>query len=568
MQIKSFRLRIRVVIFFIVLFAILLTSRLFLVQIVNSNNYSERADRQYVTPSSNIFNRGSIFLSKRDGSLVAGATISSGFKIAIVPKNIKDIDNTYNMLEPYLEMDKETFLRKASKKDDPYEEVAVKLNKEQATAIEEMKLDGVNIHKDSWRFYPGNNLAAHLLGFLAYKGDDRVGQYGLERHFEETLSRPKDEVFVNFFAEVFSNISSGVSETNKGDIITYIEPLVQHTLEAELRDAMKKWNAEQAGGIIIDPMTGEIYAMVNLPDFDLNDFRRVSDIDVYRNPLVESVYEFGSVIKPLVVASALDVGVINGETKYNDEGYVVVDKKTINNFDKKGRGMVNIQDILSQSLNTGMVFIESKIGHDNFRKYMKSFGLGDKTNIDLPNEVKGLISNLDATRNLEYANASFGQGIAISPIEAVISFSALANGGNIIVPRVVKEIKYDNGLSKKTKVEYNRENVIKKETADTITQMLIKVFESYGQGKYKLEHYSIASKTGTAQIADEKQRGYYADRHMHSFFGYYPAYEPRFLTFIFIKNPKGVRYASETLIPPFLNITKFMLNYYNIPPDR
>jgi len=568
MKIKSFRLRIGVVIFFIILFAILLISRLFFVQIINGNEYSERADRQYVTPSSNIFNRGSIFFSKKDGSLVAGATISSGFKVAIVPKNIKDIEKTYISLEPYLKMNKETFFSRASNIDDPYEEVAVQLNKEQATAIEEMKLDGVYIYKDSWRFYPGNNLASHLLGFIAYRGDDRIGQYGLERYFEETLSRPKDEVFVNFFAEVFSNISSGITESSKGDIITTIEPLVQHTLEAELRDTLKKWNADQAGGIIIDPMTGEIYAMANLPDFDLNNFRNVSDIDVYRNPFVESVFEFGSVIKPLVVASALDVGVITPETKYNDQGFIVVDKKTINNFDKKGRGIVNIQEILNQSLNTGMVFIEDKMGHDIFRTYMKSFGLGEKTNIDLPNEVRGLISNLDTPRNLEYANASFGQGIAISPIEAVVAFSALANGGNLITPRIVKEIKYDNGLSKKTKASYNKENIIKKETADTITQMLIKVFESYGQGKYKLDRYSIASKTGTAQIANKQQRGYYEDRHMHSFFGYYPAYEPRFLTFIFLMNPKGVRYASQTLIPPFNNMTKFMLNYYNIPPDR
>lgn len=568
MKLPSFRLRVRIILFFIILFAGILTSRLFFVQVLNSNAYSEKADRQYVTPSSNIFNRGSIFLSKRDGSIVTAGTVASGFKVAMIPKNITDEEDTYNKLQPYLEMDKETFLNKALKKDDPYEEIIFKLNKEKADEIQALGIKGVSVYKDSWRFYPGSDLASHALGFLAFKGNDLVGQYGLERQYEDVLSKPKNETFVNFFAEVFSNISSNISETSKGDIITTIEPLVQHTLEAELKETLKKWKAEEAGGIIIDPQTGEIYAMAGLPDFDINNFRQVSNVGIFRNQLVESVFEFGSVIKPLVIAGALDAGVISPDTKYKDEGFVVIEKKTINNFDKKGRGEVTVQEILNQSLNTGMVFIESKLGHEKFRNYMKSYGLGEKTGIDLPNETSGLISNLDSPRNLEYANASFGQGIAITPIEAVVAFSALANGGNIVKPYLVKEIKYENGISKKISSVYNKENIIKKESSETITQMLIKVFESYGEGKYKMDRYSIASKTGTAQIAQENQRGYYTDRHMHSFFGYYPAYEPRFLTFIFLKNPKGVRYASETLIPPFLNITKFMLNYYNIPPDR
>jgi stage V sporulation protein D (sporulation-specific penicillin-binding protein) len=568
MKLSSFRLRVRIIIFFIILFAGILTSRLFFVQVLNSNAYSEKADRQYVTPSSNIFNRGSIFFSKRDGSIVTAGTVTSGFKVAMVPKDIIDEEDLYNKLQPYLEMDKETFLNKVNKKDDPYEEIIFKLNKEKADEIEALNLKGISIYKDSWRFYPGASLASHALGFLAYRGNDLIGQYGLERQYEDTLSKPKNETFVNFFAEVFSNISDNISETSKGDLITTIEPLVQHTLEAELKEVLKKWNAQEAGGIIIDPQTGEIYAMVGLPDFDLNNFRQVSDIGIFRNQLVESVFEFGSVIKPLVIAGALDAGVITPETKYKDEGFVVIEKKTINNFDKKGRGEVTVQEILNQSLNTGMVYIESKLGHDKFRSYMKSYGLGEKTGIDLPNETKGLINNLEVNRNFEYANASFGQGIAITPIEAVVAFSSLANGGNLIKPQLVKEIKYENGLSKKITPTYNKKNIIRKETSETITQMLIKVFESYGEGKYKMDRYSIASKTGTAQIAHETERGYYLDRHMHSFFGYFPAYEPRFLTFIYLKNPKGVRYASETLIPPFLNITKFMLNYYNIPPDR
>jgi len=403
---------------------------------------------------------------------------------------------------------------------------------------------------------------------LAYKDNSLIGQYGLERYYNSILSKPEDESYVNFFAEVFSNIRDTISNTNKGDIVTTIEPSVQYTLESELEKTLKEWNADQAGGIIMNPKTGEIYAIAGLPDFDLNNFKSVPEVSVYRNPIVENVFEFGSVIKPLVMASAINEGVITPETTYFDSGSVVVDKKTINNFDKKGRGLATMQTVLDQSLNTGMVFVENKLGHTKFSSYMKSYGIGEKTGIDIPNETSGLISNLNSPRNIEYANASFGQGIALTPIEAIRAFSVIANGGNLITPHLVKEIKYDNGLSKTIDYPVIKENLLKKETTDTVTKMLIHVFESYGSGSYKLNNYSVATKTGTAQVAQENGKGYYTDRHMHSFFGYFPAYDPKFIVFLFLKNPKQINYASQTLIPPFVNITKFILNYYNVPPDR
>jgi len=535
---------------------------------VHKNFYADRADKQYITPSSNIFNRSSIFFSKKDGSLVTAATVTTGFKLALTPKDISDGEVAYSKLSPYLKIDKETFLSKVSKKDDPYEEIATGLTKEQVNEVENLGVKGISIFKDNWRFYPGDNLAAHTLGFLAFKENSLVGQYGLERYYNSTLSKPEDESYVNFFAEVFSNIKDTISNTNKGDIITTIEPTTQYTLESELLNTLKKWKADQAGGIIINPQTGEVYAMVGLPDFDLNNFKTVSDVGVYRNPLVENVFEFGSVIKPLVMAGAIDQGVITPETKYTDNGFVVVDKKTINNFDKKGRGVVTMQSVLDQSLNTGMVYVENKMGHDKFRTYLKSYGIGEKTGIDLPNETSGLIKNLDSPRNIEYANASFGQGIALTPIEAARAFSVLANGGKLITPHLVKDIQYDNGLSKEIDYPFVKEGLLKKESTDTITRMLIHVFESYDSGAHKLPNYSVATKTGTAQVALEDGKGYYTDRHMHSFFGYFPAYDPKFLVFLFLKNPKEVKYASQTLIPPFINITKFILNYYNVPPDR
>ncbi len=569
MNLSSFQLRIRIVSLFVFIFAIVLISKLFFVQIIHKNLYTEKADRQYATPASNIFDRGSIFFTTKDSSLVAAGTVSSGFKVAIKAKDITDIEGTYKMLDPYMEMDHDTFIAKANKKSDPYEEVAFHLTKEQVSEIDNLKIPGVSIYKDNWRFYPGGDLASHVLGFLAYKGDDKVGQYGLERFYNSTLSKPKDVAYVNFFAEVFSSIKDTISNTQKqGDIVTTIEPNTEHTLESELSAAVEKWGADEAGGIIMNPQTGEIYAMTGFPNFDLNKFNEVSDVSVFRNIMVEDVLEFGSVIKPLVMSAAIDTGAVTPNTTYLDKGFVTVNKKDIYNFDKKGRGVVNLQTVLDQSLNTGMVFTESKLGHDKFRSYMKSYGIGEKTGIDLPNETSGLIKNLESPRDIEYANASFGQGIALTPIEAVRAFSVIANGGNMITPHLVKQIRYDDGTSKMMEYPIVRSGIIKKETTETISRMLVHVFESYDGGSHKMENYSIASKTGTAQVALENGKGYYPDRHTHSFFGYFPAYDPQFIVFLFLKNPKEVKYASQTLIPPFINITKFLLNYYNVPPDR
>ena len=568
MNVKSFRARIKVVSVFIFMIASVLGVRLFFIQVINKNSYLERADRQYITPVGDIFNRGNIYFSKKDDSPVAAGTIMAGFRVAVCPKEISDSEALYLTLSEIIELNHDDFINKISKKTDPYEEIASHLTKETADQIANLHQPGVSVYKEKWRFYPGGSLASHTLGFLAYKGDDLVGQYGLERSYNTTLAKQSSEFYVNFFAEVFSNLHQIASATKTGDVITTIEQTTQQVLESELKNTLEKWQADQIGGIIMDPNNGEIYAISAMPDFNLNEFKNVSNVSVYRNPFVEDVIEFGSVIKPLVMAGALDLGVVTPETKYFDKGFVVVDKKTINNFDKKGRGQATMQTVLDQSLNTGMVFVQSKMGHDSFRSYMKAYGLGEKTGIDLPNETSGLVKNLESPRNIEYANVAFGQGISMTPIEVVRAFSALANGGNLVVPHLVKEIKYDDGTSKIISPVPTKISILKKETSDTITRMLIHVFDSYGEGSYKFDHYSIASKTGTAQVPMENGKGYYTDRHNHSFFGYFPAYDPKFIVFLYLKNPKQVNYASQTLIPPFVNITKFLLNYYSIPPDR
>ena len=227
-----------------------------------------------------------------------------------------------------------------------------------------------------------------------------------------------------------------------------------------------------------------------------------------------------------------------------------------------------MQDVLNQSLNTGMVFVYQHLGKENLRDYLFSYGIKNKTGIDLPNETSGLVSNLNSPREIEYANASFGQGIAMTPIEITRALASLGNGGNLVIPHVVKYIKYDDGTKKELTYPTTPTKISKK-TADEITRMLVGVMDkSLKGGLAKFDHYSVAVKTGTAQVAKENGGGYYLDRHTHSFFGYFPAYDPRFIVFLYAINPKGVPYASNTWADPFLDITKFLLNYYEVPPDR
>lgn len=547
-----------------------------MVQIVHGGAYGEIANRQYATQRGDIYERGTVFFKRQDGQLVSAATQTTGFKLAIDPKtvtgsgNALNIEDIYQSLSAIVVLDHDDFMLRAGKTSDPYEEVATHLSKEQADAVSALKISGINIFKEKWRFYPGGSLASHALGLVAYRDNELGGRYGLERQYDEELSRNESDPYINFFAEVFSNLNKTLfdSSVREGDVVTTIEPEVQNFMERKLVEVKERYQADSIGAIIMNPADGSIYAMGVKPDFDPNNFSQIKKTSTFSNPLVENVLEFGSVVKPLVMAAALDAGAVTALTTYNDKGSIIVEKKEIFNFDKKARGVVNMQEVLNQSLNTGMVFIEQKLGKEKMRDYLLAYGIKDKTGIDLPNETSGLVSNLNSPREIEYANASFGQGIALTPIEMVRALASLGNGGNLVVPHVVEKIKYDDGTWK-TFTYPTIPTKITKKTGEEITRMLVNVMDkSLKGGLAKLERFSVAIKTGTAQVANPTDGGYYEDKHTHSFVGYFPAYDPKFIVFLYALDPKGVQYAAETWADPFLDITKFLLNYYEVAPDR
>ncbi|MFC1730669.1 peptidoglycan D,D-transpeptidase FtsI family protein [candidate division KSB1 bacterium] len=568
---SNFVLRIRFILGVVIFVALILLVRLYFVQIIHGEDFSVRADHQYVRPNQNLFDRGRIIFESKDGIPWSAATLKTGFTISINPSVLKDPESVYKSLSEIIELDSEIFFARASKVDDPYEEIARRVSTTTVAKIENLNIEGVQAHKERWRFYPGGSLAAQTVGFVGFQGDELSGRYGLERYYDDTLSRKANDLYVNFFAEIFSNVNKTIFKQDggrEGDVVTTVEPSVQLFLERKLKEIDSEWNSRQTAGIIINPQNGEIYALGVYPNFDVNNFKEEEDPSVFSNPLVEGVYEMGSIIKPLTVAAGLDSGAITAETSYYDSGSVTFDGATISNFDGKGRGRVKMQEILNQSLNTGVSFIVEEMGTEVFREYMLNYGIGQETGIDLPNEASGLVSNLDSPRTLEYATASFGQGIAMTPIATVRALSTLANGGKLITPHLGKEIKYRTGLSKTISFVDGQE-ILKGSTSEEITRILVKVVdEALRGGTVSLDNYSVAAKTGTAQIANTEERGYYDDRFLHSFFGYFPAYDAQFLVFFLTLEPKEVRYASQTLTNPFIDTVNFLINYYDVPPDR
>ncbi len=560
--------RILFIIGAVVIVGALVVVRLFTLQVVRGSAYAIKAEDQYVSKETN-FDRGSIYFTDKDGGTVAAATIESGYKFAIVPGRLTDPQGVFAALSEKISLDKDKFFESVTKKTDPYEEIATRIRASDVEGFTTKDMPGLMMYRDKWRFYPGGPLASKAIGFVSYKDDTLVGNYGLESYYNDVLSRTSADLSVNFFAELFANVkSSGFKNTTAvGDVITSIEPTVQSELERAVASVRQKWASDAVGAVVMDPHTGEIIAMAQVPTFDLNNYREVSDISIYTNPFAQNVYEMGSIIKPIVMSSALDVGAVTPQTTYHDAGSVVVDDRTIYNFDKKGRGTVDMQQVLSQSLNTGMVFVGNKMGKTAFREYMiDRFKFGEKTGVDLPGEIGGLVGNLKTPNNVNYSNAAFGQGIATTPLGIIRAYAALANGGYLITPHLATAIREESG--KTQPLEYKKSGpIIKPETVSTITTMLTKVVdEGYHKGN---PHYRIAAKTGTAQVAKQGGAGYYEDRNLHSLIGYFPATNPRFVVYFFNYYPKnGGQFAIQTLADEFFGVVQFLSSYYQLTPDR
>jgi cell division protein FtsI/penicillin-binding protein 2 len=564
---SSGRLRILVGVFSLAGLAVLV--QLWSLQVVRGEELraaGEQGPARALAP----YDRGDIYFTRADGRRVPAATLARGYAVVVNPLAVEDGAATYDALAaalPDISYTRDRFLARLAPGAGGSFDVAAQLSEDEGEAIEALDLPGVALRRETWRSYPSGETGAQVLGFVGWEGDKREGVYGLERQFEDTLAREPAGRYANFFAEVFAGAKRTVEgDKPDGDVVTSIEPAAQAYLEELLAKVGEQYAAREVGGVVLDPTTGAVIAMAGWPTFDPNAYGDEDGAAVYQNPDVERLYEFGSIVKPITMAIGFDAGAVTPETTYDDRGSLTFNNKTIYNYDMRGRGVVDMQEVLSQSLNTGAAFVALKVGNERFARYMRDFFNGP-TGIDLPNEPLPLLDNLESGRDIETVTASFGQGIAVTPVGMARALAVVANGGTLVEPHVVSSVDYELGAEFDVAQDPPR-RVISEESARKVTGMLVRVVdEALAGGDLVIPGYSVAAKTGTAELPTDTG-GYYDDRFVHSFFAYLPATNPRFLVMTYAVDPRGETYASHTLAEPSMELAKFLVGYFQVPPDR
>lgn len=552
---KHDNLRVNIFLVLVLLISSLILYRLFVLSYVRHSAYSRTATAQKDNIS-NILARGNIYFNDPTiGNLVLAAT-NKKFPLAyIVPAKADWIsdDKFVNRVAEILKIEKGQILKTVDSKQDSFKVLARRLDIGQVDEIKKIGLKGLGVSYEVDRFYPSQELAADVIGFLGYDGSGRSGQYGIESYYNQ---------------ELFGRQGKKDSEKNTfdrpADIVLTIDQNIQTHIESKLESLLKKWNAQSGTIIVEEPNTGRILAMTDWPTFNPNNYSSYPT-NLFLNRSVQEVFEPGSSYKPVTMSAGLDLAKITSQTTFTDLGFVKAAEYTIRNFSDKVFGLQTMAQVLEKSINTGAMFVENLVGDDNFLNYTINFGFGQRTGVDLPGEVNGDITNLYSGRKINYLTASFGQGIAVTPMQLINAYSAIANGGKLMRPYIVEKIIKEGGVQEVTKPEILSIPISAK-TSTKIKSMLVGVVDN-GFDKVRIKGYDIAGKTGTAQIPDG-HGGYEEHEFIHDFLGFAPAYDPKFVVLIKMDRPKGIQFAADSLSPTFREIAQFLINYYKIPPTR
>lgn len=512
--------------------------------------------------------RGTIYATLKNGDLVSMAEDETWYKLVISPKNIDQTYETrlYKLINDIVPLDRDKFYDKVADKNDVYEELQT-ITKADAEKVESLGLTGVFTYVNYKRVYPLDSVGGRIVGFVGGGSDGYVGRYGLEKYYNNDLSS-EGSANATFFSKIFTIDSNDDAITNSSkDIVTTLEPNVMSFLHKELQNMKEEWAADEVSAIVMNPKTGEIIAMETLPEFNPNKYNE-ENIKNFGNPSVQGVYELGSIMKPITMSGGIEEGLVTRDTVFHDYGFIKIDNYTIKNFDEKVRGDVTMQDVISQSLNTGAVYVQKLLGKEKFKDYFNKFGFEDETGIDFPGEVISKTSNLNYDTDVNFATASFGQGVAITPISMLAALSVIPNDGKNACPHFLSKKILADSSSIPYICEYETMQVISTTTVRTMNEMLVTLIdEGLAKGKYKDKNYKVGAKTGTAQLPSPDGK-YYKDKFIHSYFTYFPAEDPKFSVLIYQVNPKKGLLASLTLAPAASKIKDFLLTYYNIPPDR
>jgi cell division protein FtsI (penicillin-binding protein 3)/stage V sporulation protein D (sporulation-specific penicillin-binding protein) len=532
--------RINFILFFVFCFGLLIIGRLFYLQILKGDLYKAMAQGQQISQGEVSGQRGEIFFSKGEPLAIS---VNWPFVFADTYK-VKDKALTAEKLSSVLGLEKE-YLLGLLKESSSFKVLKKKLSNEEIEQLEKLRLAGIEIKKDAGRYYPQENLAAQVVGFL---DADKKGQYGLENYYNDVLKPKKGQSGSNLYLT--------------------LDYSIQFMAEKLLSEA--KENLEIEGGeiVVMEPKTGKILALANNPSFDPNQYSKVKDISIFQNSVTQKIFEPGSIFKPITMVSALEEEKVTPETTYIDKGILKIGGYTIYNYGQRTWGEMSMTSVLEKSINTGAVFAEQKLGNTLFMDYLERFGFFRRTGIDLQ-EIYSENKELKKGYEINFATASFGQGIEITPIQLLKAYSGILNNGRMVKPYIVEKTEKD-GKVKETKTVAEEDTIVSPKAISQLTGMLINVVTNGYAKSAQIPGYYVAGKTGTAQIAwsalNISQKGY-SDKTWQSFMGFAPALNPQFLILVKLNNPK-TNTAEYSAVPIFHELAKYIIDYYQIPPDH
>ncbi|KKP59195.1 MAG: Peptidoglycan glycosyltransferase [Candidatus Gottesmanbacteria bacterium GW2011_GWA1_34_13] len=547
---------------FIICFSLIIC-KLFYWQFFKSGELANAASNQYYFKLNLSANRGQIMAN--DGSVLV--TNKTAYLIYAEPKKIEDKNSFSNTVSKILDLDKEIINNRLNQSEIFWVPIKHKVNETTCEELKNLNLKGLGFEKESQRYYPEASLAAQLLGFVGNNesGEDK-GYFGIEGFYDLALKGKSGFLIREKDASgnpILLGDEKRIPFEDGQNLELYLDRSVQTIIEDNLKKGIEKYGASEGLVAVMDPITGGIIGMAATPSYDPSKFGEY-DAQVYPNPIVANTYEPGSTFKTLVMAAALNEKAVDVQTKFNEEGPIKIGQYYIRTWNDKYNGQLNMSQILEKSSNPGMVFVANKLGKDKFIEYLNKFGIGKKTGIDLEEEATSEIKAKDTWSDIDLATASFGQGIAVTPIQMLQAVASLANKGNLMEPQIVKKISDKNGkvIIKNPKIIGT---TVDQKTAKMITDMMVSAVDN-GDAKWaKPKGYRIAGKTGTAQIP---VAGHYdVQKTIASFVGFAPADKPKFVILVALREPQSSPWGSETAAPLFFNITKELFTYYGISPN-
>lgn len=549
--------------------------RLFYIQIIQHTAYKALASSQHELVEVLKPERGEVFAQDPhgDNGVTVIATNQAVYTVFANPRQVQDVDLTADTIAPILALKRDTVKELLSQEEVTYVQLKQGASEQQVNAIEQLleaeEVFGVDWVPEEGRFYPHKEIAAAVTGFMGYVEDERKGQYGIEEGREEELAGRPGKFEYDKDASGQYTISVGkhdiIQAQDGEDIYTTIDINIQNESCRLLAEAVDQWEAERGTVIVMNPKTGAILAMCNVPQYDPNAYQEVEDYDVLNNHALMS-YESGSVFKTFAMAAAINEGNITPYTTYEDTGEIKIDEFTIKNSDEKAHGLVDMTTALELSLNTGSIFAVKTLTNELWRDYVRAFGFGEQSQVGLSNESAGNISQLDALLDINSWTSSYGQGITVTPLQLVSAYATIANDGTRMRPHIIERIVSPDGTQHVIEPEVVGQP-IRPDAARTVSGMLVNVVDGGHAIDAAVEGYYVAGKTGTAEIPKEDGTGYYHDLHKDTFVGFFPVSDPQIVALIKMDQPTAP-WAAVSVAPVFGELSQYLVNYLHIPPDR